>query len=73
MIHPVSANAQTIYMNSSGTISSYEGKIIKLTPTAKQSQVKWSSSDTRVAVVNQQGVVRLKNAGQSIYPYEYCR
>lgn len=64
IFNTVDTNAQTIYMNSSGTISSYEGKIIKLTPTAKQSQVKWSSSDTRVAVVNQQGVVRLKNAGK---------
>ena len=60
----VEVNAESFNVKSSRTISSYEGQTIQLILKTKKSKIKWSSSDINVAVVNRNGKVKLKNAGE---------
>ena len=61
-LNTTNVDAKTYNVNYTKTISSYEGKSIQLKWKGKSSKVKWYSSDGFVAVVNQSGKVKLKNA-----------
>lgn len=63
-LNTTNVDAKTYNVNYTKTISSYEGKSIQLKWKGKSSKVKWYSSDGFVAVVNQSGKVKLKNAGK---------
>mgnify|MGYP001065487800 CR=1 FL=1 len=63
-LNTTNADAKTYNVNYAKTISLYEGKSIQLKWKGKSSKVKWYSSDGFVAVVNQSGKVKLKNAGK---------
>ena len=63
-LNTTNADAKTYNVNYAKTISLYEGKSIQLKWKGKSSKVKGYSSDGFVAVVNQSGKVKLKNAGK---------
>lgn len=63
LFNTITAEAKPYDIKCSNPISSYEGKSIQLKLKGNPSKVKWYSSDRYVAVVNKNGLVKLKNAG----------